>query len=466
MLFNSFQFAFFFLVVTAVYFLLPLRGRIFFLLGASYYFYACWEPAYLILIVASTVTDYLVGLALEKTENERRRKLLLLCSLTLNIGILAVFKYANFFARNLTALATHLEWDWSAPTLSFLLPVGISFYTFQTMAYTIDVYRKKQETVRDFPVFCLYVTFFPQLVAGPIERAQNLLPQFEQKHPFRHNRVTDGLSLMLWGLFKKVAVADRLALLVDEVYRQPDICSGPDLILGTVAFAFQIYCDFSGYSDMAIGASLVLGIGLMDNFNKPYNALSIRDFWARWHISLTTWFRDYLYYPLGGNRVSTTLWGRNILIVFLVSGFWHGANWTFLAWGLLHSLYYFVERWWGGRLKLPDFASWFLTFSSVCLAWIFFRAESVQQALSIVGGLSRGWSLGAPVVFDLPLKFLLLTLYTLVLMLALEKLQGEGPPRGRFPGSTPFRWGIYYLLIFSTILFGSYDSAAFIYFQF
>lgn len=466
MLFNSVNFLIFFTVVCSLYFLIPWRQRWLLLLGASYFFYACWEPAYLLLIVASTVTDFGVGLALDKESAPRKRKLLLGVSLTLNLGILFAFKYFDFFVSNVAWGADKLGMSFT-PTLSeLLLPVGISFYTFQTLAYTIDVYRGRQEVIRHFGKFALYVSFFPQLVAGPIERAGNLLPQFERRTWFEAQRVWDGLALMLWGLFKKIAVADRLALLVDEVYRAPETASGLDLMVGTVAFAFQIYCDFSGYSDIAIGAAAVLGFRLMDNFNRPYISTSIREFWGRWHISLSTWFRDYVYRPLGGNRVQPGRWILNIFVVFWVSGLWHGANWTYVIWGMLHSAYYLVERFIGPKVKLPKPLCGVLTFIAVCFAWIFFRATSAEHAFLVITRLGSDWALGFPVVGALGLKFLGYSLFTLVLMLVLETRQGEGAPRGKFQGPAWSRWLVYYTLLFSIILFGNYESQAFIYFQF
>jgi alginate O-acetyltransferase complex protein AlgI len=465
-LFNSFEFLGFFLIVTSGYFLVGHSKRWALLLAASYFFYACWEPAYLLLIIASTLTDYWVGLSLSRTDSQRRKNGLLALSLALNLGILFAFKYYDFFRESAAVVLTAMGWQVHFTDSSLLLPVGISFYTFQTLAYTIDVYRGRQEPVTHLGHFALYVTFFPQLVAGPIERAGSLLPQFNRRVWFEYERVKNGIVLMLWGLFKKVAVADRLGLLVDEVYKNADQASGPDLILATVAFAYQIYCDFSGYSDIAIGAAAVLGIRLMDNFNRPYSARSIREFWGRWHISLSTWFRDYVYRPLGGNRVEPVRWGFNVFVVFALSGLWHGANWTYVIWGVLHCVYYLVARALGPKLKLPSAFYQPLTFAAVCFSYIFFRASTVSEAWLVISRLGSDWIHGFAVVGGLPVRFLLLTLFTLVLMLGLERLQGEGPPRGKFQGPTWARWTIYLSLIFSLILLGNYDSHAFIYFQF
>ncbi|MCE7945771.1 MAG: MBOAT family protein, partial [Chlorobi bacterium CHB1] len=306
MLFHSLEFIIFFPVVVAIYFLAPLRFRQFFLLLASYYFYMCWKAEYAVLILLSTGIDYVAALHMHKTSGR-----------------------GNIF--------------YEFPLFDILLPVGISFYTFQTLSYTIDVYRSEKTPERNFIKFALYVTFFPQLVAGPIERSTRLLPQFDHEHKFDANRVVSGLRLMLWGFFKKLVIADRLALYVNEVYNNPADYTGLPVIIATYFFAFQIYCDFSAYSDIAIGAARVLGFDLMKNFRQPYLAQSIGEFWKRWHISLSTWFRDYLYIPLGGNRVSRLRWYVNLMAVFLISGLWHGANWTFVVWGALHGSYFVLS---------------------------------------------------------------------------------------------------------------------------
>lgn len=449
-----------------VYFLLPQERRWAFLLAASYFFYGSWDPGFLLLLLASTVVDYMAGLKLHRTESPALRKRWLALSLSANLGILFIFKYFNFF-RN--SLATVMHWvgvDVTFHSTGWVLPVGISFYTFQTMGYTIDVYRRRMEPLQHFGKFALYVSYFPQLVAGPIERATQLIPQLDQPHTFLESRASRGAALMLWGFFKKVAVADRLALLVDHVYKQPGAASGPDLIVATIAFYFQIYCDFSGYTDIAIGCASIMGVELMDNFNRPYISHSISDFWSRWHISLSSWFRDYVYIPLGGNRVGNFAWMGNVLAVFLLSGLWHGANWTFVIWGLLHSLYYFAERWSKDRITLPEWLARVVTFLAVTLAWVYFRAPSIGDANLIVSKLGTHWEQGFPAIEQLPPRFLTINLALVLLMIRLDGSQGTGAPRGDFQGPRWKRWGIYYLLLFSIILYGNYESHAFIYFQF
>lgn len=466
MLFNSFEFLVFYPLVVTAYFLLPGRYRWALLLAASYYFYGSWDVGFLFLLIASTVIDYFVGIHLGRTEDPGTRKRFLIASLGVNLGILCTFKYFNFFRENISEVARWFGSDITFQSTGWVLPVGISFYTFQSIGYTIDVYRKRMEPIKHFGMFALYVAYFPQLVAGPIERAGQLIPQFEKFHVFNSERASKGLALMLWGLFKKVAVADRLAIIVDEVYRQPDLASAPDLVIATLAFYLQIYCDFSGYTDIAIGCASLMGVELMDNFNRPYLAVSITDFWSRWHISLSTWFRDYLYIPLGGNRKGPRRWMFNVLVVFLLSGFWHGAAWTFIVWGLLHSVYYFVERFIGPRCRTPRLLDGLITFTAVSFAWIFFRAQSIAQALLIVSKIFTQWSWESHLVGQLPTRFLAINAVLLALMFWLDSQQGDKTPRGRFQGPTAKRWTIYYLLLFCIILYGNYESHAFIYFQF
>jgi alginate O-acetyltransferase complex protein AlgI len=344
MLFNSLHFVFFFPLVVAVFFATPKRFRWALLLAASYYFYAAWRPEYLVLIFASTVVDYVAGRGMGKFKAPGTRKTLMLASITTNLGILFGFKYLSFFNESVRAVLNQFNIFYGAPAFDILLPVGISFYTFQSLSYTIDVYRGVTPPQRHFGIFALYVSFFPQLVAGPIERSYRLMPQFFQHRGFTQEGFASGLRLMLWGFFMKIVIADRLAIYVDQVYGDPDLYGGTTLLVATYFFAFQIFCDFAGYSAIAIGAARVLGYDLMENFRRPYFATSIREFWGRWHISLSTWFRDYVYVPLGGNRVDTTArWYANLLIVFVVSGLWHGAAWTFVVWGALHGTYLVVS---------------------------------------------------------------------------------------------------------------------------
>jgi alginate O-acetyltransferase complex protein AlgI len=338
-LFNSVQFLVFFPLVVALYFATPHRFRWVLLLAASYYFYAAWRAEYLLLIMFSTGVDYVCGLRMGALAQQARRKKWLALSIGTNLGLLFAFKYFNFFSATTRRLLNQFNIFYDVPVFDVLLPVGISFYTFQTLSYSIDVYRGRQKPERHLGIFALYVSFFPQLVAGPIERSSRLLPQFFRQNGFDPERVSSGLRLMLWGFFKKVVIADRLAVYVNAVYGNPAAYDGPTIMLATYFFAFQIYCDFSGYSDIAIGTARVMGYDLMQNFRRPYFSRSIAEFWQRWHISLSTWFRDYLYIPLGGNRVDWWRWYLNLLVVFLVSGLWHGAALTFVVWGGLHGLY-------------------------------------------------------------------------------------------------------------------------------
>ena len=399
MSFNSFEFLIFFPLVFAVYFLCSHRHQWLLLLIASYYFYATWSPQYVTWLVISTLLAYILALLIAQASCEGWRKRLLALSIVSNLGMLFGFKYFNFFNDSLKALFNQFNLFYNAPAFKVLLPVGISFYTFQTISYTIDVYRGEIAPEKHLGIFALYVSFFPQLVAGPIERAGHLLPQFRRQHTFDAPRVFSGLRLILWGMFKKVVVADRLAVYVNAVYNNPLDYYGWTVVLATFFCAVQIYCDFSGYSDIAVGASRVLGHDLTENFRQPYCASSVSEFWRRWHISLSSWFRDYLYIPLGGNRVPRWRWYANLLIVFLVSGLWHGANWTFVLWGALHGLYVVVEVW--SKKARDKVAQAFhleqsavrtivgtvVTFSLVSFGWIFFQAKSVSYALLLVRNL-------------------------------------------------------------------------------
>src|ERR1051326_7662558 len=344
MLFNSLSFLIFFLVVSTLYFALPHRFRWMLLLGASCFFYMCFIPIYILILAATIGVDYVAGILIEGTPDPAWKKGYLMMSIVSVCAILFVFKYFNFLNNNLAALARVLHWNYPIKTLRLILPIGLSFHTFQSLSYVFEVYRGRQPAEKHFGLYSLYVMYFPQLVAGPIERPQNLLHQFKQIKRFDWQRIGDGLSLSLWGLFKKVVVADSLAIYTDTIYNNSRLHTGTSLLLATYFFAIQIYCDFSGYSDIARGISRIYGIELMKNFETPYFARSISEFWSRWHISLSTWFRDYVYIPLGGNRVVLARNIFNIGVVFLISGLWHGANWTFVIWGALHGMYYLVWR--------------------------------------------------------------------------------------------------------------------------
>lgn len=484
MLFNSLSFLIFFPITTAIYFCLPHRARWAWLLLCSAAFYLAFIPKYLLILLLVIAIDYLAGLAIESAKGGWRRAFLIV-SLVANIGLLALFKYFDFLNANVHALSEFLHWNYPIHNLGWLLPIGLSFHTFQSMAYTIEVFYGRQRAERHPGYYALYVLFYPQLVAGPIERPQNLLPQFRQIHAFNSDRIYSGLRLMLWGMFKKVVIADRIAVIVDAIYGHPQAWGGAWLVIATYGFAIQIYCDFSGYTDIAIGAARVLGIRLMTNFDRPYASRSVAEFWRRWHISLSTWFRDYLYIPLGGNRVGPIRWAINILIVFLVSGLWHGASWTFVIWGALHGAYILLSRWtltlrqkfWDatGLNQFPAFTdAWqiFTTFNFVAFAWIFFRAQSFASAKWIAGHLARSPILMHPTYvtnvlppFD---RFDLIVLAAIVFILEMIQWARTKPQLMQRFFAQPkwIRWPAYYALIVTILWIGNLGSRSFIYFQF
>ncbi|WP_234736678.1 MBOAT family O-acyltransferase [Tellurirhabdus bombi] len=484
MLFNSLHFVLFFIVVTSAYHLLPHRYRWQLLLAGSCYFYMAFVPVYILILGFTIVIDYFAGLYIEKTRGQTRR-LFLIISLISNIGVLAIFKYYNFLNDNLNLMLANVGYPALLPPLTILLPIGLSFHTFQAMSYIIEVYRGNQKAERHFGIYSLYVMFYPQLVAGPIERPQNILHQFYEKHEFDARQVVEGLKQIAWGLFKKVVIADRLAVIVNYVYNDPTQFQGFPLIIATVLFAFQIYCDFSGYSDIALGTARTIGFRLMKNFDRPYLSTSVSEFWKRWHISLSTWFRDYLYIPLGGNRVAVPRWYLNLFITFLVSGLWHGASWTYVIWGSLNGLYLIIESMTKNtrhrlsqRLGLQHWPSvqHFLnlttTFGLICFAWIFFRAQTVGDAFYVVTHLFSDLrnSLSEVIATNLGSdKYnLFIGGLALVILLLVETLQGRISLRhwiGQQP--TPVRMTLYYALIMFIILFGVFDARQqFIYFQF
>jgi len=478
MLFNSIEFVIFFLIVTTFYFALQHRYRWFLLLTSSCYFYMSFVPIYILILGFTIIIDYWAGIFLEKTTG-KNRKFFLIASLVANIGVLSVFKYYNFFNEILTALLHDIGLKNPVPALSILLPIGLSFHTFQAMSYTIEVYRGNQKAEKNFGIYALYVMFYPQLVAGPIERPQNLLHQFYENHKFDYERVVNGLKLILWGFFKKLVIADRLALYVGAVYNNPTHHTGLSFIMATIFFAFQIYCDFSGYSDIAIGAAKVMGFKLMTNFNRPYLARNISEFWQRWHISLSTWFKDYLYIPLGGNRVSVPRWYFNLFFVFLISGLWHGANWTFIIWGALNGFYLvfaIVSRGIRNRIaqlvglnKLPRINRTIevaTTFMLVCFAWIFFRANSLADSFLIIKNI---FNLKGPLFFDSadPSSFVF-SVFGICMLLMIELKQEYY--KGKFSLFNNPHWLIrnlsYAVLIILILLIGVFDGGQFIYFQF
>ena len=478
MLFNSLQFMLFFPLVLALYFLLPPRVRWVMLLAGSCYFYMAFVPIYILILFFTILVDYVAGLLIERAQGPRRQ-LFLCLSIAANVGVLALFKYFNFFNANLGALAQFLDWNYTMQPLAWVLPIGLSFHTFQSLSYTIEVYRGKQRAERHLGLFALYVMYFPQLVAGPIERPQNLLHQLRETHHFDTLRLRNGLMLMLWGLFKKVVIADRLAIQVNEVFNHPGLYHGLPVVMATYFFAFQIYCDFSGYSDIARGAAECMGVRLMVNFRRPYFAASIAEFWSRWHISLSTWFRDYVYIPLGGNRVSAWRWVRNALAVFLLSGLWHGANWTFVIWGSLHGLYLVIGRFtapWRARLwtvtglaHWPSLRKWvgvLCTFHLVLVGWLFFRAATLADVGVLWANAWRGpWRTAAWAGLG-PEEFIL-AIASLFILISVHLLQRRWQLRSMLAHQpTWLRWSVAYGMILGVVLLGEFRAQPFIYFQF
>lgn len=487
MLFNSISFLLFFPVTTLIYFMLGRRLRCAWLLLVSCAFYAAFIPAYLWILFGVIVVDYGAGLMIGMARG-RGRLIFLVASLVANIGILALFKYFNFVNENLRQLAALIHWNYPVRDLGMLLPIGLSFHTFQSMAYTIEVYRGRQKPERDPLIYALYVMFYPQLVAGPIERPQHMLHQFHAFHPFDADRAFSGLQQMLWGFFKKLVIADRMATIVDAVYANPHHVGGAMLILATWFFAIQIYCDFSGYTDIAIGAARVLGYELMVNFDRPYAATSVADFWHRWHISLSTWFRDYLYIPLGGSRVPLPRWIFNVMVVFVISGLWHGASWTFAVWGALHGIFLVCSKLTKNlRTRIADLAgmdetspllhAWrvFATFNLVALAWVFFRARTLREAGTVLGGIVGPGFFRKP---TLPRGVMNMPLFTsrdlwlccgLFVFLQLAEWFSDSPPDrpgGLIVQPRWVRWPAYYALVLAILWLGALGGRVFIYFQF
>ncbi|SOE19899.1 D-alanyl-lipoteichoic acid acyltransferase DltB, MBOAT superfamily [Spirosomataceae bacterium TFI 002] len=476
MVFNSFEFLLFFPFVTLLYFALPHKWRWVLLLSASAFFYAYFKIEYLFILVFTIIVDYFAGLWIEQTQG-KKRKWALIASLVANIGVLAVFKYADFLIGNANAVLFKLGAE-TYDLLDILLPIGLSFHTFQAMSYTIEVYRGTVPAERNIGKYALYVMFYPQLVAGPIERPQNVIPQFQVVHKFDFQRAKSGLRLMLWGMFKKVVIADRLAVFVDLVYNDPNSYSGAPLVIATIFFAIQIYCDFSGYTDIALGAARVMGFKLMKNFDRPYFSKSVSEFWKRWHISLSTWFRDYLYIPLGGNRVPRLRRYFNIFFVFMISGLWHGASWNFVIWGSLHGIYLIfgqltanIQNKVIGLLKHPfliKLAHNLIVLSFVLLAWVFFRANTTADSFYILKNMfsisSHSWK---EIVDLIGQKELIAGLIAVGIMEGVHWLQ-RGRDLGVWAETKPKwqQWAMYYILFISVVFFGVYNNTQFIYFQF
>jgi len=480
MLFNSIEFALFLPIVFLFYWLLKKsrQSQNILLLVASYVFYGWWDWRFLSLIAFSSVVDYSIGRGL-LSNNEKKRKLLLWTSIVVNLGILGVFKYYNFFLDSFIDAFKWFGMEFSVSRLNIILPVGISFYTFQTLSYSIDVYRRKMEPSRDIISFFTFVSFFPQLVAGPIERASHLLPQFHKKRIFDYKLASDGTRQILWGLFKKVVIADNCALLVNDIFENYEIFNGVTLVLGAFYFAIQIYCDFSGYSDIAIGTARLFGFDLMQNFAFPYFSRNIGEFWRRWHISLSTWFRDYLYIPLGGSRGTMYKKIRNTVIIFLVSGFWHGANWTFIWWGAINAIYFLPLLIAGNNRNYVDvaaenkfFASFkefgqiLLTFGLVCFAWIFFRAENITHAWDYIFGIGQRAfeNPGQPLLFLS--KSVNIFIVLLVVIEWFHRSKRHGLQIDKTISSQIVRSVIYLSLALFIVLMATKTDASFIYFQF
>lgn len=492
MLFNSLQFLIFFSIVTAAYFAFPHRARWPLLVIASCYFYMVLVPEYIFILFFLIIIDYSAGLLLEYAEG-RTRKLILVLSLVSNVGLLGVFKYFNFFNLNLHSIFNFLGWQYDIGNLSLILPIGLSFHTFQSMSYTIEVYRGHYKAERHLGIYALYVLFYPQMVAGPIERPQNLLHQLHEKQTFDYQRVADGLKQMTWGLFKKAVIADRLAVFVNSVYNDPMNHNGLPLILATYFFSFQIYCDFSGYSDIAIGAAKVMGIRIMDNFKLPYHSTSIGEFWRRWHISLSSWLRDYLFLPIAYAatrridslkyiRIRADVWGYGfgILVTMFIGGLWHGANYTFIIWGLLHGFYQvfsiITQRFRNKiarRLRVSRYPviqkgiKIFITFHLVTFAWILFRANSIGEAWHIITNMFRFQPMDPVLNLGLDKFGLTVAICSLIVMESVHLLQRRRPVIQRLRARPAwFRWVLYAGAVVIILLFGVFNSLDFIYFQF
>jgi alginate O-acetyltransferase complex protein AlgI len=473
MLFNSIVFLIFFPIVTLLYFLLPFKMRWGLLLAASCFFYMFFKPEYILILFFTIIVDYYAGIYLEEIKNQKRRQWFLIASIIANVGVLAVFKYYNFINDNISGIAHYFGGVNHIPYLKIILPIGLSFHTFQAMSYTIEVYRGHQKAERHFGYYSLYVMFYPQLVAGPIERPQNLINQLRTKHDFSYENAVQGINLIVFGLFKKMVIADRLSVYVDQVYGDISNASTISMVIACIFFSIQIYADFSGYSDIARGTARFMGIELMLNFNRPYHAQSIGEFWSRWHISLSTWFRDYVYIPLGGNRVAKWKWYRNLIIVFMLSGLWHGANWTFVIWGALHAAYIIFELGTKNiRTKIGDafnlsgkslIVTYFnrtVVFIAVTFAWIFFRAKNFDEAMQVInklGAMDFSVNITQLSAEKGPLNLVTSCLVILMLILSI-----------RLPHNFKLKYNVAFaaLIISLIIILGKDDTGAFIYFQF
>lgn len=479
MLFNSIDFAIFLPIVFILYWFVTnknLKLQNLLIVISSYIFYGWWDWRFLSLILFSTILDYSIGISLSKQVNQNKRKMLLWISILMNLGFLGFFKYYNFFLANFMTAFSFFGTEINANSLNIILPVGISFYTFQTLSYTIDVYKRQLETTKDFIAFSAFVSFFPQLVAGPIERATNLLPQFYTKRYFDYSKTVDGMRQILWGLFKKIVIADNCAQYANIIFNNSSEYSGSTLVLGAIFFTFQIYGDFSGYSDIAIGTSRLFGFNLKQNFAFPYFSRDIAEFWRRWHISLSSWFRDYLYIPLGGSRGRTWNKIRNVFIIFLVSGFWHGANWTFIIWGALNALYFlpiFITNNNRNNLNivaqgkylpnLKEFLLMSLTFILTVFAWIFFRAENIGHAISYINNIFSPTLFESSEIFPLGLLLLILFFLSIEWMNRNKQYGLEKFNKQKFKFLDVL---LLYTVFWSIVIWNSSKEVEFIYFQF
>lgn len=479
MLFNSIDFAIFLPIVFILYWFVTnknLKLQNLLIVISSYIFYGWWDWRFLSLILFSTILDYSIGISLSKQVNQNKRKMLLWISILMNLGFLGFFKYYNFFLANFMTAFSFFGTEINANSLNIILPVGISFYTFQTLSYTIDVYKRQLETTKDFIAFSAFVSFFPQLVAGPIERATNLLPQFYTKRYFDYSKTVDGMRQILWGLFKKIVIADNCAQYANIIFNNSSEYSGSTLVLGAIFFTFQIYGDFSGYSDIAIGTSRLFGFNLKQNFAFPYFSRDIAEFWRRWHISLSSWFRDYLYIPLGGSRGRTRNKIRNVFIIFLVSGFWHGANWTFIIWGALNALYFlpiFITNNNRNNLNivaqgkylpnLKEFLLMSLTFILTVFAWIFFRAENIGHAISYINNIFSLTLFESSEIFPLGLLLLILFFLSIEWMNRNKQYGLEKFNKQKFKFLDVL---LLFTVFWSIVIWNSSKEVEFIYFQF
>ncbi len=498
MVFNSLKFLIFLPIVSVAFFLFPHKYRWLILLTASFIFYVSFVPVYICVLIFTILVTHFSGVWIGEIKNNKAKKLLLTISILTICLPLIGFKYINFFASNFAAIARVFNQNYATGSMRLILPIGLSFFTLRSLSYVIEVYRGKLKAEKHLGICALYVAFFPQLISGPIERPYNLIPQFYEKQEFDFARVADGIKLMIWGFLKKLVIADRLAFFVNLVYDKPHDYQGVSLIVATVFFSFQIYCDFSGYSDIATGAAQIIGFRTMDNFNRPYSSCSISEFWKRWHISLSTWFRDYLYIPLGGSRINISRWYANLFVTFLISGFWHGANWTFVIWGALNGFYLIfgiiaknLRNEMIKLIKLDKFPKalkcmqTFVIFSLITFAWIFFRANSINDAAYIIthlfsgiGGFLKNIIVNRasllsekmilnPILLDQPVSEFLIAVLFICFMEFIHILQKQGDIRHMFSEKPRwFRWALFYIMICGILFFGEFNQSNFIYSQF